>query len=394
MDAETSYLMPTYGRLPVSFSRGEGARLWDTEGVCYLDALAGIAVATLGHAHPELAAVIADQARLLIHTSNLYRIPAQEQLGERLCRIAGMEQAFFTNSGAEANEAAIKIARRHGHDNGIEAPAILVTDGAFHGRTMATLTASGSRKVQAGFEPLVAGFRRVPFDDLDAVHQAARHAPDVVAVLVEPIQGEGGIRMPAPDYLPGLAAICREQGWLLMLDEIQTGMGRSGRWFEYQHHAITPDVVTVAKALGNGFPIGACLARGPAAGVLGAGSHGSTFGGNPLACRVALTVIDILERSGALDNAARQGGRIMEGLRSRLEGRPEVAAIRGRGLMLGVEMARPCKELMGLALENRILVNVTADSVVRLLPPLIYADTDSDELVSALVATIEQGGGQ
>lgn len=386
--------MPTYGRLPVSFSHGEGVRLWDTEGVCYLDALAGIAVATLGHAHPELASVIDEQARRLIHTSNLYGIPVQEQLGERLCGISGMERAFFGNSGAEANETAIKLARRHGHDRGIDTPSIVVMDGAFHGRTMATLTASGSRKVQAGFEPLVAGFRRVPFDDLDAVRQVAEHAPDVVAVLVEPIQGEGGIRIPSPGYLSGLAAICREQGWLLMLDEIQTGMGRTGRWFEYQSHDVQPDVVTIAKALGNGIPVGACLARGAAAGVLTAGSHGSTFGGNPFACRVALAVVDILEHSGALDNAALQGERIMDGLRERLAERSDVRGVRGRGMMLGVEMSQPCKDIMNLALEHRILVNVTADNVIRLLPPLIYTEADSDELVSSLVATIEQRGEQ
>jgi len=386
--------MPTYSRLPVSFSRGEGVRLWDTQGVSYLDGLAGIAVATLGHGHPELAEIIAEQARLLIHTSNLYRIPVQEQLGERLCGIAGMEQAFFGNSGAEANEAAIKLARRYGHDQGMDTPSIVVTEGAFHGRTMATLTATGSRKVQAGFEPLVSGFRRVPFDDLDAVQHVAEHAPDVVAVLVEPIQGEGGIRMPSAGYLAELQRICRDNGWLLMFDEIQTGMGRTGQWFEYQNHGLQPDVVTVAKALGNGIPVGACLARGPAAGVLAPGSHGSTFGGNPFASRVALAVVDILDRDGALDNALRQGERIREGLESRLSGHPEIRSIRGRGLMLGIETTRPCKEIMSLALGERILVHVTADNVIRLLPPLIYRDQDSDELVASLVKTIERWAGQ
>ncbi|HSH41749.1 MAG TPA: aspartate aminotransferase family protein [Arenicellales bacterium] len=382
--------MATYNRLPVAFTRGEGVTLWDSEGNAYLDALGGIAVAILGHGHAELAEVIAEQARTLIHTSNLYRVEAQEQLGDRLCGIAGMEQAFFGNSGAEANEAAIKLARRYGHEQGIESPSIVVTEGAFHGRTMATLTASGSRKVQAGFEPLVSGFRRVPFNDLDAVRQVAEHDPDVVAVLVEPIQGEGGIRVPSPDYLPGLREICRENEWLLMLDEIQTGMGRTGQWLACQHHGVVPDVVTVAKALGNGVPIGACLAAGPASGVLTAGSHGSTFGGNPLACRVGLAVIEILERTGALDNARGQGARILAGLDSALGDHPGIRSMRGEGLMIGVEMTGPCAEVVSLALAEGLLVNVTADNVIRLLPPLIYRDEDSDRLVELLVRTVER----
>jgi len=382
--------MAAYSRLPVAFSRGEGATLWDTEGTAYLDALGGIAVAILGHGHPELADVIAEQARTLIHTSNLYRIEEQEQLGARLCDIAGMEKAFFGNSGAEANEAAIKLARRYGHEMGVESPSIVVADGAFHGRTMATLTASGNRKVQAGFEPLVSGFRRVPFDDLEAVRQVAVHDPDVVAVLVEPIQGEGGIRVPSTDYLPGLRAICRENRWLLMLDEIQTGMGRTGEWFACQHRDVRPDVLTVAKALGNGIPIGACLASGPAAGILTPGTHGSTFGGNPFACRVGLTVIDILERTGALDNARRQGARILAGLDAGLGDHPVVQHMRGQGLMLGIELTAPCREVVTLALAEGLLVNVTADNVIRLLPPLIYRDEDSDRLVELLVKTIER----
>lgn len=390
MGAETNYLMPTYSRLPVSFSRGEGVRLWDTNDVSYLDALGGIAVAILGHAHPELAAVIAEQARTLIHTSNLYHIPVQEQLGERLCRIAGMDKVFFSNSGAEANETAIKLARRYGHERGIKSPSIIVTEGAFHGRTMATLTATGNRKVQAGFEPLVSGFRRVPYDDLDAVQHVADHDPDVVAVLVEPIQGEGGIRVASPGYLPGLRRICREKQWLLMADEIQTGMGRTGEWFACRHQDVQPDVITVAKALGNGIPIGACLAGGPAADVLTPGSHGSTFGGNPFACRVALSVIDILERTGALANAANQGARIREGLHARIGDHPDVDDIRGQGLMLGIELKRPCKEIMSLALTERLLVNVTADNVIRLLPAVIYRNADTDELVEALARTIER----
>lgn len=382
--------MPTYSRLPVCFNRGEGVRLWGSDGTSYLDALGGIAVAILGHAHPEVAEVISEQSRRLIHTSNLYRIDEQEKLGERLCGIAGMKQAFFSNSGAEANEAAIKLARRYGHQKGIGSPSIVVTEGAFHGRTMATLTATGNRKVQAGFEPLLAGFRRVPFNDLDAVRHVASHDRAVVAVMVEPIQGEGGIQVPSPDYLSGLSQICRENQWLLVLDEIQTGLGRTGRWFACQHHDVKPDVITVAKALGNGIPIGACLATGAAADVFTAGAHGSTFGGNPFACRVALTVIDILEKSGALDNAQRQGSRILAGLDAQLGDSPGVRSMRGLGLMLGIELDEPCKEIMSLALEEHLLVNVTADTVIRLLPALIYRDEDSDELVESLVRTIKR----
>jgi acetylornithine aminotransferase len=383
--------MPTYSRLPVSFTRGEGVRLWDSDGVSYLDALGGIAVAVLGHAHPEVAEAICEQSRSLIHSSNLYRIEEQEKLGERLCRIAGMKQAFFSNSGAEANEAAIKLARRYGHQKGIGSPSIVVTEGAFHGRTMATLTATGNRKVQAGFEPLVTGFRRVPFNDLDAVRHVASHDPDVVAVMVEPIQGEGGIQVPSPDYLKGLARLCLENQWLLMLDEIQTGMGRTGRWFACQHHGVKPDVLTVAKALGNGIPIGACLASGPAVDVLTGGAHGSTFGGNPFACRVALTVIDILEKTDALSNAQRQGARILAGLDARRGDLPGIRSMRGLGLMLGVELDEPCREIMRLALqEEHLLVNVTADTVIRLLPALIYRDEDSDEVVERLVRTIKR----
>jgi len=394
MANETNHLMPTYNRLPVTFSRGEGVTLWDSEGTSYLDALGGIAVTVLGHAHPELADVISEQARTLIHTSNLYRVGEQERLGDRLCGIAGMEEVFFGNSGAEANEAAIKLARRYGHERGVGSPSIVVAEGAFHGRTMATLTATGSRKVQAGFEPLVPGFRRVPYDDLEAVRQVAEHDPDVVAVMVEPIQGEGGIRVPSPDYLTGLREICRERGWLLMLDEIQTGMGRTGEWFACQHHGVCPDVLTVAKALGNGIPIGACLANGPAAGVLTAGAHGSTFGGNPFACRVALAVIDVLERSGGLENARHQGARILAGLDAGLGDHPGIRQMRGLGLMLGIEMTTPCRELVSLALEERLLVNVTADNVIRLLPALIYSDEDSDRLVERLVAAVKRFPGQ
>ena len=365
------YLMATYARLPVQFERGEGVWLWDTEGRQYLDALGGIAVCALGHAHPGVAQAIADQARRLVHTSNLYGITLQEQLAERLCKLSGMERAFFCNSGAEANEAAIKIARLYGHGRHIATPAIIVMENSFHGRTLATLTATGSRKVQAGFEPLVQGFIRAPYNDLQAIETVAGNSSDVVAVLVEPIQGEGGINVPDPDYLLGIRRICDDHGWLLMLDEIQTGMGRTGEWFACQHTGILPDVITVAKALGNGVPIGACLARGTAAGLMHPGNHGSTFGGNPLATRAALAVLDAIEQERLVAHAAELGQQLLEGFREQLAGLPGVKEIRGLGLMIGIELDRPCAELVGHALENGLLINVTAERVIRLLPPLV-----------------------
>ena len=364
--------MATYRRLPVTFTHGEGAWLWDEAGKRYLDALSGIAVCGLGHAHPAVRDALCEQAGSLIHTSNLYQIAAQTELGARLTTCAGMDRVFFGNSGAEANEAAIKLARLHGHHRGIEKPAILVMENSFHGRTLATLSATGNRKVQAGFEPLVQGFVRVPYNDLEAVETAAANRQDIVAVLVEPIQGEGGINIPAPDYLPRLRAICDRQGWLLMLDEIQTGMGRTGRLFAHQHTGIQPDVMTLAKGLANGVPIGACLARGVAATVLGPGSHGSTFGGNPLACRAASVVLEILET-----RPPRRPGRPPgQPTARRASARPWPASagvrdIRGLGLMIGIELDRPCAELVGQALEAGLLINVTADRVIRLLPPLI-----------------------
>ena len=365
------YLMATYARLPVQFERGEGVWLWDTEGRQYLDALSGIAVCALGHAHPGVAQAIADQARRLVHTSNLYGITLQEQLAERLCKLSGMERAFFCNSGAEANEAAIKIARLYGHGRHIATPAIIVMENSFHGRTLATLTATGSRKVQAGFEPLVQGFIRVPYNDLQAIKTVADNSNDVVAVLVEPIQGEGGINVPDPDYLLGMRRICDDHGWLLMLDEIQTGMGRTGEWFACQHSGMLPDVITVAKALGNGVPIGACLARGTAAGLMHPGNHGTTFGGNPLATRAALAVLDAIEQERLVAHAAELGQQLLEGFRQQLAGLPGVKEIRGLGLMIGIELDRPCAELVGRALESGLLINVTAERVIRLLPPLV-----------------------
>jgi acetylornithine/N-succinyldiaminopimelate aminotransferase len=381
-------LMATYRRLPVTFTHGEGAWLWDEAGKRYLDALSGIAVCGLGHAHPAVRDALCEQAGSLIHTSNLYQIAAQTELGAQLTACAGMDRVFFGNSGAEANEAALKLARLHGHQHGIERPAILVMENSFHGRTLATLSATGNRKVQAGFEPLVQGFVRVPYNDLGAVDIAAANRQDIVAVLVEPIQGEGGINIPAPDYLPRLRAICDRQGWLLMLDEIQTGMGRTGRLFAHQHSGIQPDVMTLAKGLANGVPIGACLARGVAATVLGPGSHGSTFGGNPLACRAASVVLATLEGEGLVDRATHLGNQIKTGLRQALARQPGVRDIRGLGLMIGIELDRPCAELVGQALAAGLLINVTADRVIRLLPPLILERDQVELLVDQLARLI------
>ena len=379
-------LMTTYNRLPVAFTRGEGAWLWDSENKRYLDALCGIAVTSLGHAHPEVARALADQAATLLHTSNIYRIPLQEQLGERLCAMSGMERAFLCNSGAEANEAALKIARLHGHARGIDQPTVIVMEQSFHGRTLATLSASGSRKVQAGFEPLVQGFVRVPFDDLDAVRAVARNSGSVAAVLVEPVQGEGGIRVPTPGYLAGLREICNEHDWLLMLDEIQTGIGRTGRLFACQHESVVPDVMSVAKALGNGMPIGACLASGAAAALFQPGNHGTTFGGNPLACRVGLAVLEIVERDGLAARAAELGSRLAAAIEA--EALPGVREVRHHGLMLGIELDRSSAPVPALALEQGLLVNATAERVIRLLPPLILSDDEAEMLVSRLAAAV------
>lgn len=376
--------MQTFTALPVAFVRGEGAWLWDTKGKKYLDALAGIAVCGLGHAHPAVTAAICDQASKLLHTSNWYQIPLQEQLAERLCKLAGMDNAFFCNSGAEANEAAIKLARLYGHQRDILTPGIIVTESSFHGRTLATLSASGNRKIQSGFDPLVQGFYRVPFNNLDAVRQVGERNKDVVAVLVEPITGEGGVNIPDVGYLQGLRKICDERDWLLMLDEVQTGMCRTGKWFACQHENVVPDVMTLAKGLGNGVPIGACLAHGKAAQVFKPGSHGSTFSGNPLVCRVALAVIDELDKGKFDIRAARTGERLLAKLKEALGEINGVKDIRGRGLMLAIELDRPCKELLQIALEHGILINVTADNIIRLLPPLILTDKETDLLVQEL----------
>ncbi|UCE88314.1 MAG: aspartate aminotransferase family protein [Pseudomonadota bacterium] len=382
-------LMATYSRLPVSFARGAGAWLWDSAGNKYLDALSGIAVCGLGHAHPAVSEAICAQAGELVHTSNLYGIDIQSALGERLAHIAGMDKVFFGNSGAEANEAALKLARLYGHNKGIEVPTVVVTEGSFHGRTIATLTATGNRKVQAGFEPLVQGFVRVPWNDIEALEKVAANNPSIVAVLVEPVQGEGGIRIPDAAYLSGIRALCDQNDWLMILDEIQTGMCRTGKWFAYQHATdATPDVMTLAKALGNGVPIGACLARGKAAGVFEPGKHGSTFGGNPLACRAAQAVIDTLERENLAARAAQLGERMLAGFTTRLGATAGVVEIRGLGLMLAIELDRPCSELMQQALQKGLLINVTAERVVRLLPPLVLSDDEADAIVDGVFELI------
>lgn len=380
--------MNTYARQPVAFVRGEGVWLWDEAGNKYLDALAGVAVNGLGHAHPKLSEALCEQTRTLIHTSNIYEIRRQEQLAERLCQISGMDKAFFCNSGCEANEAAIKLARLYGHHQGITMPTIIVMEKAFHGRTMATLTATGSRKVQAGFEPLLTGFARVPYNDVEAVRQVAEHNHDVVAILVEPIQGEGGIKIPDAGYLLALRKICDDKGWLLMLDEVQSGIGRTGAWFAFQHTGMLPDVMALAKGLGSGMPIGACLARGAAAEVFQPGNHGSTFGGNPLACTAGLITLQTLEDEGLLANATRIGGEIVDGLKRELDGVAGVKQIRGLGMMIGIELDRPCGELVKLALAQHLLINVTADNVVRLVPPLVMNSAEAALLVAGLAPLI------
>jgi len=388
-----THLMNTYARLPVTFVKGEGAWLWDDAGRRYLDALAGVAVSGLGHAHPALVAAICDQAKTLIHTSNLYQIAKQEQLADKLAAISGMSQAFFCNSGAEANEAAIKLARLFGHGKGIELPTIIVMEKSFHGRTMATLTASGSRKVQAGFEPLLTGFARVPYNDLAAVATVAEHNKNVVAVLVEPYQGEGGVNIPQTEYLAGLRKLCDQHGWLLMLDEVQCGIARSGKWFAFQHTEIMPDVMTLAKGLGSGVPIGACLVTASAMDVFKPGNHGSTFGGNPLACAAALATLATIEQDRLRENALSMGALIRDGLKAALNGMPGVVEIRGQGLMIGIELDKPCGDLVkhALALQpDGLLINVTSDKVVRLLPPLIISRTEADKIVGAVAGLVKE----
>jgi acetylornithine aminotransferase len=381
-----SHVMNTYARQPVAFVRGEGVWLWDEAGKKYLDALAGIAVNTLGYGHPRLTRALRERIDSgVLHTSNLWRIPMQEAAADRLAEITGLDEVFFCNSGLEANEAAIKVARKYGHERGIAEPAIIVMEKAFHGRSLATLSATGSRKVQAGFEPLVSGFVRVPLNDLDAVRQVAEHNHNVAAVMVEPIQGEGGINVSRLEYLRGLKEICEQNAWLFISDEVQCGLGRTGKWFVYQHAGFLPDVVPLAKGLGSGVPVGACIVGGRAKGVFKPGNHGSTFGGNPLAMTAVVTTIDTIKEEGLLANAARVGDLIRNGV-PRAEG---ITEVRGMGLMIGIETAQPCGELVKQALEAGLVINVTADNVIRMLPPLVMNEAEGREVLHRLVPLIK-----
>jgi len=385
-----SHVMNTYARLPVAFVRGQGVWLYDEAGKAYLDALAGIAVNTLGYAHPRLVRALSEQIGRIIHTSNLFQIPLQEQAADRIAEITGLDEVFFCNSGLEANEAAIKVARKYGHDRGIAEPAIIVMEKAFHGRSLATLSATGSRKVQAGFEPLVQGFVRVPLNDLDAVRQVAERNKNVVAVFVEPIQGEGGINVARMEYLRGLKEICERNEWLFMSDEVQCGLGRTGRWFVYQHAGIQPDVVPLAKGLASGVPVGACVVGGRARGVFKPGNHGSTFGGNPLAMCGVVTTLDTMQDEGLLENAVRVGDAIRGGLAAALADVPGIVEVRGMGLMIGLERDRPCGEIVKTALARGLVVNVTADSVIRILPPLVMSEVEGRQVVERLAPIVRE----
>jgi acetylornithine aminotransferase len=382
------HLMNTYARLPVAFTRGRGAWLVDEQGEEYLDALAGIAVNGLGHAHPRLVAALAEQAGRLIHTSNIYRVREQEALSDRLCELTGMDEVFFANSGSEANEGALKLVRFYGHRHGNPEAQTIVMERAWHGRTLATLAATGSEKARKGFDPLPSGFLRVPYNDLAAVQRLGDADRRVQAVWLEVLQGEGGIQVADLDYLRALRALCDARGWLLMVDEVQCGVGRTGKWFGYQWAGILPDVVTLAKGLGSGVPIGALLARGRAAGVFGPGNHGTTFGGGPLACRAGLETLAIIADDRLIDNAAARGAQIRAGLARELHAHAGVRAIRGQGLMIGIELDRPCGELVRQALAARLLINVTQDSVIRLLPPLVIDAREADEIVARLAPLV------
>ena len=373
--------MKNYARLDVTFTHGKGALLWDSNGKEYIDALGGIAVCALGHAHPNIQAAISDQASKLLHTSNIYEIEVQRNLANKLCELSAMDNVFFGNSGAEANEAAIKLARLYGHSKNIETPTLIVTDGSFHGRTLATLTATGNRKIQAGFEPLVRGFVRAPYNDIEAIEIIGKNNKEIVAVMVEPITGEGGINIPDENYLIKLRELCDQRGWLLILDEIQTGMGRTGKWFAHQYQGIMPDVMTLAKALGNGVPIGACLAHGKAATLFQPGHHGSTYGGNPLSCRAALTVIDTIEQDHLLERVNELSELFLTGFKQKLNAQQGVKEIRGKGLMLGIELDIPCAELVKQALAKGLLINVTAANVVRLLPPYVMSNEQATQVI-------------
>ena len=386
----SSHIMPTYARLAVTFDRGEGAWLWDENQQRYLDALSGIAVCNLGHAHPAVHEAICQQSAKLLHTSNLYQIASQEKLADTLVQMSGMTNVFFSNSGAEANEAAIKLARKFGHSKGIETPKIIVMDKSFHGRTLATLSATGNTKIQQGFEPLVEGFIRVPYNDIAAIKTVLAENSSVVAILVEPIQGEGGVNIPAADYLNQIRALCDEYDVLMMLDEIQTGIGRTGKFLAFQHNEIIPDVCTLAKALGNGVPIGACLAHGKAADLFVAGNHGSTFGGNPLACSAAFAVLNTLKNSDLIAQATEKGNTICDAFQEKLNSNAHVLNIRHLGLMIGIELDTPCTELVGKALSAGLLINVTQDKVIRLLPPLVIDTNQITQLVDTLSTLIQE----
>ncbi len=385
-----SPLMSAYKALPISFSYGKGAWLYDNTGDAYLDALTGIAVCGLGHAHPKVTATITTQAQKLLHTSNGYHIENQERLAACLTKLSGMDNAFFVNSGAEANETALKLCRLWGREKNINLPHVIVTERAFHGRTLATLSASGSREIQAGFEPLVQGFIRVPFNDVAAIRTVLENRNDVVAIMVEPIQGNGGIRIPDEDYLVQLRKLCDAHDCLLILDEIQTGIGRTGKWFAYQHTPIMPDVLTSAKALGNGIPIGACLAKGRAAELFHPGQHGSTFGGNPFVSAVALTVLETIQEENLLPHIVKMGQLLQQGLSETLQDHPKVKTIRSKGLMLAVELSAPCGTLPAIGLRERLLFNVTAENVIRLLPPYIINADEVGQIVSRLQKVIAQ----
>ena len=380
----TESVMPTYGRLDIAFTRGEGVWLYDDNDEAYLDALSGIAVCNLGHCHPAVSRAISEQASTLIHTSNVYQVPLQTELATKLTQLSGLSQAFFCNSGAEANEAAIKIARKYGHSKGIDKPVIIVMDGSFHGRTMATLTATGNAKVHAGFEPLVPGFVRVPYNDVDALKMAISHWPEAVAVMLEPVQGEGGVKVPDSDYLDEVRSLCTKAKLLMMLDEVQTGIGRTGNWFAYQQtENVLPDVLMLAKGLGNGVPIGACLVSGPAMGILEPGNHGSTFGGNPLACRAALAVLNTIESNSLLSHVTLMNEQIMTAFQNAL-GHMKQVQIRSKGFMFGIELPIPCVELVKQALDKKILINVTTDKVIILLPPLIMTADEANKMVNTV----------
>lgn len=378
------HVMNTYGRLPIALTHGKGCWVWDTHGRRYLDALGGIAVNTLGHGHPKLVPALQDQVARLIHSSNYYEVPLQEQLAAALCELSGLDSVFFCSTGLEANEGALKIARKYGHDRGITRPEIIVYEKAFHGRSIATLSATGNPKVQKGFEPLVEGFVRVPLNDLDAVEQVARANPNVVAVFLETIQGEGGINPSRWEYLQGLRKLCDERNWLLMLDEVQCGIGRTGKWFAHQWAGIVPDVMPLAKGLGSGVPIGAVVTGPKASGVLGPGNHGTTFGGNPLAMRAGVETLRIMREDGVMENAAVVGARLKAGLERELGSLPGLKEIRGAGLMLGIELDRPCGVLLGRAAEAGLMISVTADRVIRLVPPLILSADEADQIVALL----------